>query len=103
MGTRKNISFDHFNQTIEDLKRSLKEEQRKHHDDMSNLIRDLKNELIEQKDSNSKLCDKVAMLTKQVSMLKNNLSKTSILAESNAQYSRRNNLIIKNIPPVQEK
>lgn len=62
-GSRKTFLFGQFNETIDDLKKSLEAEQKINHDEMSILIKDLKDELIEQKTVNSKLCDKVAMLT----------------------------------------
>ena len=64
MGTRKTVSVDHFDKTIDDLKKALKAEQRKNHEEMSNLIKDLKADLQEEKQKNSQLSDKVAMLTK---------------------------------------
>ena len=100
MGSRKNISFDHFNKTIEDLKAVLKKEQQKHHKEMTDLIKELKDDLQEEKNKKSKLTDKVAVMKKQVSFMKSALSKTTVLAEENEQYSRRENLIIKNIKPA---
>ena len=100
MGTRKNISVDHFDKTIDDLKETLRNEQRKLYEEMANLIKELKNDLQEEKIKTSKLADKVAVLTKQVSVMKKALSQTSLLAVDNEQYSRRQNLIIKNIQPA---
>ena len=94
--SRKQVTVAYFDQSIEELRNA----QQKNHDELMKLVKNLSKELKDVKSENLKLRDKVAMLTKQVTNLKNTSLKTKSLAESNDQYSRRNNIIIKNIPPV---
>ena len=96
MSSRKQVTVAYFDQSIEDLK----SDQQQKHDELMNLVASLTKEVRDVKSENSKLKNKVAMLTKQVSNLINTSRKTKKLAESNDQYSRRNNIIIKNIPPI---
>ena len=92
----KSVSLDHFNDAIDDLKNA----QKKNHNELMNLVKELTNELKEEKEKNSSLRNKVAMLTRHVSSLMKTVSNVKSLAEDNEQYSRRNNIIIKNIPPA---
>lgn len=83
MGSRKNISVEHFDKTIQELKNALKEEQRRHHEEMTTLIRYLKDDLQKEKSKGSKLADKLAMLTSQIATLKKTSRNATILAENN--------------------
>ena len=64
---------------------------------MADLVNNLRDELSMEKARTSQLEDIVGVLQAQVSTLKKSFRSSHDLAEENHQYSRRQNLIIKNI------
>ena len=99
MGTRnKQITQSYLDQKIDELSNIIKDEQKKQFDELTKLIKGLHRELEEEKVRTDKLEDKVAILQSQVTNLKYMATNAHELAEQNAQYSRRKNVLVKNIP-----
>ena len=102
MGPKVAVTQTYLDNSINDLKQFIQDDQKKHYDDIASLVNELKEKLEDERSKNEKLDSSVAILRAQVHELKRKVLECQNAEESNAQYSRRNNIVIKNIPPPKQ-